>query len=153
MNKRTLRFESLENRKMLSASPNTVSPPPPPPPPPSGNQPVVVAPSVAGDAPILLPPGLTTAPPNTTPVSPPPSTTGLPAGLPPIVGQAEQIGVTAFQSFQTNHPTAVPTVTDHVLADGEFTLTVTESDGAGDSVTETIIETPTSVSSDHSPAW
>ena len=132
---RILALESLENRQLLTV----ISPPP------FGSGPVVVAPPVAGYAPIILP-GSVTAPPDTTPVTPP-ATGQLPPGLPPLAGNAENIAAAAFASFQANHPAATAQVTDQLFATmGRYTLTVTENDGQGDSITETVSETAASVS-------
>ena len=128
---RVSRVESLESRLTLSAS-GIFNPPPPP-----GGTVIVAPPN--GLAPILLPPVSSTAPPGTT-LGSPPAPGQLPAGLPPIAGQAEQLALNSFAAFQTAHPTAVPVITDHLLANGVFTLTLTEKDGAGHSFTETVTE-------------
>ena len=102
-------LESLEDRQLLTV----ISPPP------FGSGPVVVAPPVAGYAADYLAPGSVTAPPDTT--SLPTPTTGLPPGLPPLAGNAENIAAAAFASFQANHPAATAQVTDHVSLVGGYT--------------------------------
>lgn len=137
---RTLRFENLEARRMLSASKSAKSAKTTQPAATTGGT-VVVAPS-NGLAPLLLPPG-TETPSHATLV--PVSSSESPSGLPNIAGQAEQIALDLLSTFQAAHPKAKVKVSDKLSKTGIYTLTLTASDGKGHSFTETITESATSV--------
>lgn len=134
---RSLRFESLEERRMLSASKSAKATQPLA----SGGT-VVVAP-LNGLAPILLPPGTET--PSHASSLPALSSGGLPVGLPDIAGQAEQLALNLFNTFQAAHPKAKVKVSDQLSKTGVYTLTLTATDGKGHSFTETITESKTGV--------
>jgi hypothetical protein len=137
---RPLRFETLEARRMLSAS-KSAKPAKVTQPAPSGGT-VVVAP-LNGLAPILLPPGSET--PSHASSLPVVDTGELPAGLPNIAGQAEQLALNLFSTFQAAHPKAKVKVSDNLSKTGAYTLTLTATDGKGHSFTETITESMTGV--------
>src|SRR5689334_6528480 len=98
---RPLRFESLEDRRMLSASKSAKAA--------KAVQsvaltgPIAVAPQ-NGLAPILLPPGAEI--PSHASVVPLFDSDSLPSGLPNIAGQAEQLALNVFSTFQAAHPKA-----------------------------------------------
>lgn len=137
---RPLRFESLEERRMLSASKSakatkavqSLT---------SGGT-VVVAPQ-NGLAPILLPPG--TEIPSHSSAVPAVDAGELTPGPPNIAGQAEQLALNVFSTFQAAHPKAKVKVSDKLSKTGVYTLTLTATDGKGHSFTETITETASGV--------
>src|SRR5690349_15650557 len=123
---RPLRFESLEDRRMLSASKSAkatkavqaLA---------SGGT-VVVAPQ-NGLAPILLPFG-TEIPSHASVVV---DSGDLPPGLPNIAGHAEQLALNVFSTFQAAHPKAKVKVSDKLSKTGVYTLTLTATDDKGHS--------------------
>ena len=114
---RTSLVERLESRLALS----TIVPIP------AGPQPVYVAPSQTGLAPIELPP-VNTLPPGTKQLSTPPAGQ-LPSGLSPVAGAAEALAVKTAITFQTAHPSATQNVAA-ATGTNSFSVTVTEQDGA-----------------------
>ncbi len=113
-----LRFESLEDRRMLTQFV----------PPSLPGTPVVVAPPEPGLSPIMLPPGLAVTPPDATVIAPP-SPGQLPAGLGPVVGAAETTAAALSAAYLTNHPGAVVTATDVIGQYGTYTMTVSATSG------------------------
>ena len=69
----------------------------------------------------------------------------LPAGLPNVAGQAEQLALNVFSTFQAAHPKAKVKVSDQLSKTGVYTLTLTATDGKGHSFTETITESKSGV--------
>jgi nitrogen regulatory protein PII len=91
----------------------------------------------------LLPPGTET--PSHASSLPAPLSGALPVGLPNIAGQAEQLALNVFSTFQAAHPKAKVKVSDNLSKTGVYTLTLTATDGKGHSFTETIIENKSGV--------